>query len=278
MKKYLIINADDLGLSKEINDGIMDAHRNGIATSASLMTNQEYFSDVLPAIEQNPNLGVGIHLNILRGRPISQLEYLVDSRGNFQGNIALLTLKFLLNPKKTTEEVSREFDAQIKKAVDAGVKITHLDTEKHSHIFPFIFKIVINLAKQYNIKSIRFPFEKMTSAKNVSPRQWLKILFSNLFYKKCLSMIKQSGLSYPDFFYGISLSERFSVNNLKELVDNLQPGVSELSCHPAYKMPASSSFIDKSRDTELETLTNPVLLSYIKEKEIVLTSFKVFNN
>ena len=154
-----------------------------------------------------------------------------------------------------------------------------MDTEKHVHIFPFILEIVIALALKYGIKSIRFPFEKIDTWSGVSLRQSSKILFSYLFYKRCSELLRQSGINRPDFFYGISLSKNFSIDKLKELMNNLKPGTSELSCHPAYKMIVISSFIDsRSRDIERETLTSPELLSYIKEESIILTSFKNFSN
>lgn len=264
MKTYLIINADDFGLNKEINEGIINSFKNGCVTSASLITTEESFKDAKDKIEANPLLDIGIHLNIVRGQA--------------KNNIFWLFVKRMANKKATEEKIYQQFEKQIKKALDHKIKITHLDTEKHLHIFPFILKIMIALAKKYDIKTIRLPFEKISKAKSANIRQLLKIFFSYLFYKKSLRLIKQSGLSYPDFFYGISLSQRFSLNNLKRLIDDLRPGISELSCHPALKIAQTASFIDQSRYQELQTLTNPALLSYIKDKEVVLTNFKIFSN
>lgn len=265
MQKYLIVNADDFGLSSEINDGIIDTFQNGLVRSASLMTTEDGFADAIEKIKKPPLLDIGIHLNIVRGKPKRSLIYIFFRR--------------IFNKRGLETEIRQEFERQIRTAIDQGVKITHLDTEKHLHAFPFILGIVIELAKKYEIKSIRFPFEEAVSLRKAGLRQALKILLSRLFIRRCSRLFDQSGIQRPDFFYGISLSNRFSVDNLKELVDNLKPGVSELSCHPSAKSGGEtpSSFIkNESRDRERKTLTSPELLDYLKEKDITLTNFRIF--
>jgi len=263
MEKYLIVSADDFGLSAEINEGIIDSFKNGCVTSASMITTEDNFHDAIEKIRANPLLDIGIHLNIFRGKA--------------KNSLLSLFLKRLFDKQRLRKKIYVEFENQIKKAIDQKIIISHLDTEKHLHIFPFILEIVLDLAQKYNIKSVRFPFEKMVF-KKISPRQLLKIFFSYLFYKKCYSLFDQSGIIHPDFFYGVSLSNRFSVDNLKRFVDNLKPGISELSCHPSYRTQYISSFIDSSnRDEERETLTSPELLSHIKERDIVLVNYGVFN-
>jgi len=263
MKKYLIVNADDLGLNAEINAGIIDSFKNGCVTSASLITTEESFNDAVEKTRENPSLDIGIHLNIVRGQA--------------KHNLPLLFLKRVMREKVTREKIYQEFERQIKLALDKGLEISHLDTEKHLHIFPFILKIVIELAKKYHIRSIRFPFERIIAKRRASPRQLLKIFFSYIFYRKCSKLFKNSGIKHPDFFYGISLSNKFRVDNLKEFMDNMSPGISELSCHPAFKIRQISSFMDYSRNEERETLTNQTLIDHIKERGITLTNFKIFN-
>jgi len=261
MRKYLIVNADDFGLNKGVNRGVIDSFIKGCVTSTSLLTTEEGFEDAVRKIKENPSLDIGIHLNIVSGKAKS--------------NLLLLFLKRLTQKKALRKEIYNKFEGQIKRALASNIKISHLDTEKHLHIFPFILEILIELSKKYKIKSIRFPFEKKTNLIKVSPRQLLKIFFSYMFYKRCLKLFEEHQINHPDFFYGVSLSTRFTVENLKKIIDDLEEGTSEVSCHPAYRMSGTSSFIDgQSRDEERETLTNPSILCYIKEKGIALTSFK----
>jgi len=261
VKKYLIVNADDFGLNKEVNNGIIDSFINGCVTSASLMTTEEGFEDAVEKIKQNSSLDIGIHLNITSGKVKKKL--------------LLLFLKRILFKEKLKKEIYDEFDNQIKRAIDNGIRISHLDTDKHLHIFPFILKILIDLSKKYKIETIRFPFEKRVDLIKINPRQLLKIFFSYIFRKQCVGLFNKHHIYHPDFFYGISLSTRFSVQNFMKTIDDLDFGVSEISCHPAYNMVESGSFITgKNRDDERKVLTNSKISCYIKEKEIILTNFK----
>jgi len=74
--KKLIVNADDFGRSPGINRGILDAHLNGIVTSTTVMIN---YPDAAPGLEQAllkaPDLGIGLHLNLTSGRPVSAMAH-----------------------------------------------------------------------------------------------------------------------------------------------------------------------------------------------------------
>ena len=154
--KQLIINADDFGLTEGINRGIIQAYNNGILTSASLMANMPAFENAVFLLRESPNLGVGAHLNIVRGKPIlpkKTISSLVESEGNFYSFFQVL--KRLLLSRFNFDEIESEFRAQIKKILSYGVCITHLDTEKHLHFFPSILKILLKLAKEFRINKIR---------------------------------------------------------------------------------------------------------------------------
>ncbi len=276
MKTYLIINADDFGLNKAVNEGIANAFVNECVRSVSLMVNGENFNDALKLIQKNPRIDVGLHLNVIRGKATTRLQHLTDSQNFFKSNLVLFFLKSLFKRKKIRQEIYREFENQIVTTLKEKIEISHLDTEKHIHVLPFVMEIIVELAKKYGIRSIRLPFEKMRKGGGIKIRQRLKSAASHFFHKKSTKIIERSGLKYPDFFYGISLSGRFSIENLKETLNCLEPGVNELSCHPATKSPVISSFIDSSRHEELTTLTDPDLLDYINKKGIILTNFKIF--
>lgn len=277
MKTYLIINADDFGLNTAVNQGIISAFQQGVVTSTSLLTNGQAWDDALSKIKANPDLDLGVHLNVLRGQPLTKLKYLVSDDNLLNPNLLNLIFKSYLYRRQIAREIYQEFEAQIKKALAAGLNITHLDTEKHIHTLPFISKILINLAKQYNIKYIRCPFEKMFLTK-LKLSQLFKIVVSELFFSRTEKMLKQSSLNCPDFFYGVSLSGSYSVKNLKKFIDRLKPGVSELSCHPGLESKTEKSYIDKYRQEELKVLTDHDFLEYINNKAVILTNFNILNN
>src|SRR5262249_37304804 len=121
--KSLIVNADDLGWTAGVNRGIAEAHRSGIVTSASLIANGKAFDDAVNVARVLPAMGVGVHLNLSDGVPLTgarAVPSLVDGNGNFCGGPEELLLK-LARRKLKSGEVEREWDRQIEKVCAAGI-------------------------------------------------------------------------------------------------------------------------------------------------------------
>lgn len=278
MKRYLIVNADDFGLNREVNAGIVHAFKNGVVTSASLLVNREGFADALEKIKENPDLDIGLHLNIFRGKPIGKLNYLVRKDGNMAGNILFFLWKVIRNKKMARREIQQEFEEQIKKARGKGVKISHLDTEKHIHMFSFAFKIVVELAKKYDIKAVRFPFEEKWALRLPMLRQLPKLFFGKFFCRinKSKELLKSSGLKSPNRFYGVSLSGNYTEKNFLKFLTKINFGISELSCHPGLTISQTSYYMDKFRQKELDVLCSENVKKFLSEKEIILADFNIF--
>ncbi len=143
--KRIIINADDFGLSKGINSGIIKAYQEGILTSASLIVNMPGFEDAVKLAKENLGLGVGIHINIIRGKPIlhfDKVKSFTDDRGYFLQN-PLKVLMTMCTRKLNLKELEMECRAQIEKGLQHGIAITHIDSEKHLHLLRPIFEIFL---------------------------------------------------------------------------------------------------------------------------------------
>ena len=146
--KRLIVNADDFGLTRGVTQGILDAHREGIVTSTTLMANGAAFDFAVAASRQAPALGVGVHLNLSEGIPVSPagtIPTLVDERGRLHLKPGEL-LKGLLKGRVDLDEVETELRRQITKILDAGVPATHLDGHKHVHVLPGVAEIFRKIA------------------------------------------------------------------------------------------------------------------------------------
>lgn len=272
MKKRLIINADDFGLSKSVNQGIIDGYKKGVITSATIMANMPGFLDAVLKTKRNPGLGVGVHLNIYRGRPLSfpgAIPSLVNNKGNFFASSRLVQKIYLkkINP----QEIEKELKAQIIKVKEAGIPITHLDSEKHFHVFPIVSEVVLKLACYFQIKKIRLPYEKWYS-KDIAD------LFSSQFYKmQYLAWRSQALIPYfqrrdiktIDNFYGILYSRKINLRSFLAILSALAPGVSEIMVHPGYvdqelrllSQRLGYNLLD-SRAQELKVLLDP----YLKEQ------------
>ncbi len=278
--KKVIINADDFGLSKGVNEGIVLAHQKGILTSTSIMANMPGFTQAVELAKKNERLGVGLHLNIVRGQPLSpanKVGSLLNKEQNFFTNIFII-LRKLWSKKIKKQEIELEFRAQIEKILRNNLQISHFDSEKHIHCLPSVLKIVLKLGKEYNIKRIRYINEYC-----ITPRlsQSAKAIFTSL---SCLSMkkkIEENGISIPDRSYGICKSGRMSSPRLRKVLTTLKEGVTEIMVHPGFmtqelidlEKEIGSYYINKYREKELKALLDEELKKIISDKEISLINF-----
>jgi predicted glycoside hydrolase/deacetylase ChbG (UPF0249 family) len=159
--KRLIVTGDDFGITPGINLGIIEAHRNGILTSASLVVPGEAFEDAVERFRNYPTLGVGLHLTLTRERPVlhaNQVPSLVGSDGRLPRN-AFAFVRRYLSGRIAPVEVERELRAQCEKALDANLVLSYLDGHEHIHMWPPILPIALSLAEEYHIQGIRYPRE-----------------------------------------------------------------------------------------------------------------------
>jgi len=172
----LIINADDLGFSPIVNQTIYELHNLGQLSSTSLVVNMPASQLALDEIKDYPDLRVGIHLNLTKGKPISpqtMIPSLVKRSGYFY-HPALFYPRAIVGAI-SPHDVETECRAQIEFAMKAGLGPSHLDSHNHWHILPHLFRIVQKLALEYNITSIR-PTNLRYSL--LPSRFWLKNIVS----------------------------------------------------------------------------------------------------
>ena len=275
-----IVNADDFGLSPGINDGILLAHQKGILTSATLMANMPGFDHAVGLAKANPKLGVGIHLNIVRGKPLSPPETvrtLVTAEGLFPADMPYL-LKMIRKKAVRPEEIEREFRAQIEKTLAAGIRISHFDSEKHAHTIPLVFGVALKLASEYNVPRIRFINEIcLTWPLAQSLKSWLIFTWCSSMRKK----IRENGIMVADRFYGLCKSGRMTAERLKNILGSLGEGTAEIMVHPGFVRPEladlepviGSYYINKFREAELEALLDDGLMEIVRARDIRLVTF-----
>lgn len=214
MKKF-ILNADDFGMSKAYNRAVLEGYESGILKSTSFTANGEAFEEacekVIPAC---PDLGVGIHLNIIEGKSLcSDLDQLTDNQGNFNNSFGALLLKSLNpNNKAFMEQIEKEFRAQIEKVI-SRTKVTHIDSHVHTHSIPKIFELTAKLAKEYGIKQIRTQFEKpylMPDASRIFNRKYpinlVKVALLEFFTLINEKNVFKYGLTTNDYLLGVSFT------------------------------------------------------------------------
>ncbi|MDP2918032.1 MAG: ChbG/HpnK family deacetylase [bacterium] len=282
--KKLIVNADDFGLSKSVNRGIIDCYQKGIVTSTTLMPNMPGFDEAVLLAKQNPGLGVGCHLNIYRGRPVlkaCEIPSLVNKNGLFFASSELVKRIYWRRIKAS--EVRREFSAQIQKIQGAGIEISHLDSEKHFHCFPIISPIVAELARDFGILKVRLPREKWKIKKmsQIFSPQLYKMEYLALRSRFLAKSFQKFDIKFVDNFSGILYSGKLDQDLLFGFIETIPDGISELMVHPAYVDQELEQLADslnihllESREQELRALTSPEIIQKVKELNIELVSYR----
>ena len=281
--KRLIINADDFGMTGSVNLAVLRGFREGVLTSATIMVNGTAYREAVSIARENPNLGVGVHLNILRGRPVlppERIPSLVGHDGLFLRSTALLLRRFLrgrLNPREITEE----FSAQIGTALADSVPVSHIDSEKHLHtlfIGPAIEAALRNGIRKIRLSRERAPF---------SPRGLLnKRFYNSLIIRACAGrarkLLAARGIFYPDYFFGIQCSGEMLPDCLVCLIAALPEGTSEIMTHPgrarceldALRSEFGRYDISTRCEDELDALLSPEVRDAIRRGGITLVSYR----
>ncbi len=289
LMKRLVVNGDDFGMTESVNQGILEAHRRGILTSTTVLANGTAFDSAVALASGAPALGVGVHLNLTDGRPVSdpaRVSTLVDSAGNFSGGPATL-LKRMLRRRVNLAEVERELDAQIQRVRSAGIDVTHLDGHKHVHMLPGIFAVVVNLARKHGIPGIRCAAERRLSfwtllRHNGSSmvqvmRQSVAAGALTWVAPGLRARLAQAGLAYPMYFYGVMQTGFLDAASLGAILRDLPAGTSELMCHPGYVDSAlrrSGTRLVAQRETELAALTRPEITKLVATLGIQLIDYR----
>lgn len=287
--KRLVVNADDFGMADSINQGILEAHQRGIVTSTTLLANGAAFEEAVAIAKATPKLGVGVHLNLTQGRPVSDpasVTSLVDEEGEFARPPAAL-LRAVLAGSVRLGEVEREFAAQIEKVRDAGIAITHLDGHKHVHMLPRIFRIVVRLAKSYGITGVRWASEGRTGlwallrwnrpAAATIVKQNAQSRSLALLAAGTRASLREAGLRSPTHFFGITQTGFLDDNVLSVILHNLPDGTSELMCHPGCADPALDATLTRlraERQRELDALTHPETLHTVSRMGVELIDYR----
>jgi predicted glycoside hydrolase/deacetylase ChbG (UPF0249 family) len=230
MNKYLIVTADDFGLTESANKAIIDCFKGGIVRSVSLMANGNAFENAVQSLKQNAGISAGVHLTLVFERPVlgpNEIQSLVREDGRlFQTHNQFI--KRYLAHKIRLKEVEDELSAQISKIKDRGIDISHINSHQHLHVLPGIIEIVIGLAVKYRIKNIRVPLE--WSYLSMSPNN----LFLNILSLRAMKKIQKARLNCIDHFRGSSVSGHLTESSLLNFIMNCKEGVTEIMCHPTY--------------------------------------------
>ena len=278
--KYLIVNADDFGLNKYINAGIIKGFREGIITSTSLMCSAPAFEEAVDYAKANPKLGIGIHLTLVGGvKPllsVSVVPSIVDENGFFYDNY-LVFLKKFMQGKIVKHEIKAELSAQIERALATGLTITHIDSHQHIHVFPGIAEIVSELAVKYGVQRVRVPAESIFFGGGIlaDPVRWVGKAGLTFCAYLARKKFKKAGLEYPQAFFGMMYGGSLTETHINEIISVLPDGIAEIMTHPGLDNKKLGQYFPWKYhwEEELKGLVSPTTRNNLHKNNVTLINF-----
>lgn len=208
------------------------------------MATGDAFEDAVRLAHETPSLDIGCHLVLLQGRSLLSDRPFPETPGRLL--IALARRQF---------DPEAELRAQIEKILAAGLHPTHLDSHKHTHIVPQVFRAVVRLAHEFSIPYVRSTL--------VARRfyQWLGRAYN---------------IRMTDHFFGFRLTGSLTEDSLAAALSALPEGTTEFMCHPGWlgsELKQANTRLKESRLEELKALTSPSIRELIAKESIQLASF-----
>ncbi len=239
MINKVIFNADDFGISPGVNQAIATAHKQGALNSTSIMITLKWAEQAVDMAKSMPNLNIGLHGNLTNQQAVlthREIPLLTDEYGRFKNGFVKLALLNLLHPIKLKRQAKAEIEAQIKKAVACGIKLSHLDSHRHVHMIPAIFKAFRELKIQYNIPRMRFINENpLRTIAQTSSKEWLQdgAWLKSLILCGCAVLDKLLyGYKADTYFYSIINTCKVSRDKLHKIKIPDQYTQVEVMLHP----------------------------------------------
>ncbi len=260
MSRKLVVNADDFGFTRDVNQGIIEAHRKGILTATTIMSCGDAFDDAVRLAHENPALDVGVHL-VLVGQP------------PFPQTVAQLIRAVTLKRIRIYDELS----AQVRCVLDAGLTPSHLDTHKHTHLLPPVLDAVAKISEEFKIRWVRRPFDFPLEPKGIP---WQKRTVNRAFgavRKRFERVLSRHGCLWTDHFAGFQITGKFNAGDLAALILALPEGSTEFMCHPGIctaELRAASTRLKESREEELRALTAPEVRDALREAGVELVTYR----
>jgi hopanoid biosynthesis associated protein HpnK len=265
----LIVNADDFGLTSGVNRAILELHRAGVLTSATLMARAAATEEAVEMAKATPSLGVGCHVVLVDGEPVlsgvQDIPNLADPVcGRFEATLAGF-LRAVYNPGGNAAKVDRQIEiearAQIQLLQSRGVRLTHVDTHKHTHMFPRVLRPVLRAARACGIHAVRNPFEpawSVAATPGAPLTRRVQVRLLRMLERSFRRVVAEEGFSTTDGALGVLATGTLDERTIASLLSALPAGGTyELVTHPGYSdvdLARANTRLLASRETEREAL------------------------
>jgi chitin disaccharide deacetylase len=283
--RRLIVNADDFGYTSGVNRAILEAHSRGVVTSSTLMANGPAFTEAAQLASTAPKLSIGCHVVLTDGEPVLGAEQLpsLTTAAHFRDGMVAFAARAIAG-RINAEEIAAEAAAQIRKIQCAGIAVSHIDTHKHTHLFPKILRPLLRAAAACGVRSLRNPFGPRLPLRSshllARPGLWARYAEVRIlggFAGKFREAVDREGFATPDGTLGIVVTGALDETLFYAIARSIPEGTWEFVCHPGYNDPdlqAGKTRLRQSRETELRVLTLPAVREVLAQQGIELISYR----
>ncbi len=287
--RRLIVNADDFGFTAGVNRAIVEAHTRGIVTSSTLMANGRAFEDAVKLARTTPTLAIGCHVVLIDGEPVlncERLPTLTTTRNHaheFRNGLKSFAVRALAG-KIDAAAIEAEATAQIQKIQSAGIVVSHVDTHKHTHLFPAVLRPLLRAARACGVQAIRNPFGPRRPLKSADllahPSLWARyaeVRVLRALAGKFHRAVSKEGFSTPDGTLGVVVTGALDEQLFRSMAAIIPDGTWEFVCHPGYNdadLKLANTRLRESRETELRVLTMPEVRELLSNSGIELISYR----
>ncbi len=277
----LIINGDDFGYSEAVNRAIIQAHREGVLTSCSLMVNERAAGQAVEMAKQNPRLAVGLHLVLVLGRatlPHSEIPHITDPQGNFTNSSFRAGIQYYFS-QAARRELRREMRAQFERFAATGLPFSHVDGHTHLHQHPVVFDELIELCEEFGVRRVRVVKGEMRLSLKLDRRNLpIKLVWGvvfNLLGRRRQRRLRERGFVQPQKVYGLLQSGDMNEDYLLGLIERMERTSSEIYAHPlAFDADEEAKRENPGGARELKALLSPRVRAAIDKEGFRLTTYE----
>jgi hopanoid biosynthesis associated protein HpnK len=269
-RRRLVVNADDFGRSESINAAVLQAHRDGILTTASLMINEPAATQAIALAREHPRLGIGLHLTLLLGHaalPPSRIPGLVNERGEFGENPVAAGVRYFIT-RRLRAQLRDELAAQFERFHQTGLKLDHVNGHLHLHLHPTVFSILMENAERWGIARLRLTWDPFWLNARLASGAWLyrgvHAALYHILSRRARPALRQRSIRHTGVVFGLLQNARVDENYIVKLLPHLPPGDSELYSHPS---------LDEFRH-EFDALLSPRVKQLVREQNIELIRYQ----
>ena len=281
--RRLIVNADDFGLTQGVNRAIVEAHGQGIVTSATLMANGPYFSPAVYMAFAQPGLAVGCHVVLVDGSPClrpGEVPSLLDPRDSSSFRMTVSSfVNDLLRGRIRGREIEAEAVAQIRRIQSSGLTVSHIDSHKHLHAFPRVLAPLLRAARHCGVNCVRNPFEprwSLRATRNGGTMRRLQVHLMRSQRKEFYRLTKDHAMCTADGSIGLLATGVLDDLLLRSLLGAMPEGTWELVCHPGYidsALEQARTRLRAARETERSALLDVIPEALRNDEELNLIDF-----